>query len=361
MHDEAGKISWKAGHRFGHDVPVFGGVQRHGQAVIARETRRPHAGGENDLSGGDHAGVRFHPGDAAVSRENPGRAGVLEDLRAVHPCAGGQRPCHVQRIHLPVRRNQEGAKHVRAVHPGPDSGNFVRRQQPAFDLHPLRVIMGAAQLLQANAGESQVHRAVRPVSCGLARFLLQSPEEVRGVAGQFRLRAAFPQLPDESGGVPGGARRDLLAFDEHPRNALRSKVIERRATDDAAADDRDGRGGGELHDRILCNCPASGFSVPQPGLHAGFGTQPRPVLPAWKTSAGPDRTGKRIFVPFADHVNAVARDGDGAGTATGRRKPAMREPGPVTTEGPGRSRSGEARQSRADAAPQRRHRARTRG
>ena len=85
---------------------------------------------------------------------------------------------------------------------------------------------------------------LKPVACPVS-----ASSVVQQLGGVFRELGHPPrgaQLPDQAGGVPGGAAGELLALQQQDiGDAELGQVIGDRAADDAAADDHDVGAGGE--------------------------------------------------------------------------------------------------------------------
>ena len=98
---------------------------------------------------------------------------------------------------------------------------------------------------------------------GVAHFILQTAEKRRRILRQFGHILAYPQLPDQTGGVPRGARGQALAFKQY--NVLPAKigqVIGEAAADRAATNNHhpSGRGNGGGHGRSPRRWLAVAFS-----------------------------------------------------------------------------------------------------
>ena len=98
----------------------------------------------------------------------------------------------------------------------------------------------ALQFLETGIAQGDRDRAVLFEAGGLTGFGLQLLEQPRRVFGKLREIAGGAQLADKSGGMPGGARGQLLALEEHHvGDAELGEMIGERGADDAAANDHD--------------------------------------------------------------------------------------------------------------------------
>ena len=202
-----------------------------------RKTRGPHAASQHHCVRLDRAGLRLDARCAAIADEDAHGRRVLEQQGPVPPCAAGQCPCCIQRVHLSVGGHVKRAQHSFKVHMGPQGGGLLDREQMAFDLHPDSVVMGAAKLLHPHIGQSEVHASILLVARGLPGLGFKLAEEPCRVFRQFGLCRALPQLTHDPCGVPCRAAGNLPALQEH--GALDSslcQVIDGRAPDNPAPD-----------------------------------------------------------------------------------------------------------------------------
>ena len=201
------------------------------------KARRPHAPRQQHLLRGDHATVGFHATDTPVAGKDACGCGVFQHLRAARPCAFGHGLGDIQRVHLPIRGHEETAKHIVNPKMGIALQHLFGAQEMAFDLHPARVVLLAAQLFHPKIGQGHMQSAVLLVARGLTGFDLQLIEKPRGVTRQFGLARAFAQLAHNACRMPSRARGNGLAFQQdRRRHPFLGKVIQRRDTNDAAAD-----------------------------------------------------------------------------------------------------------------------------
>ena len=112
QHRQAAEV----GDRFGDDIKMLAGVQRHRHAGHAADTMRPHAGAIDDVVTGDAGRLAFmldgNAGDATVVLVDLQHLGLLDDARAVHARALGQRLGDIGRVALAVLGDEHGADHV---------------------------------------------------------------------------------------------------------------------------------------------------------------------------------------------------------------------------------------------------------
>ncbi len=230
----------QARDRLGDDVEVLGRMQRNRDAGGGAEPVRPHARGIDDELGLDVAGGRAHAGGAAGGDDDVRDLGILEDAGAAASRQPGQRLRGVDGIGLPILGQMHDADHIVRPHQRPQLAGLLRREQ--IDLQPeaARHRGAALQLFQpARIGGERQRSDLPEPGCVAAVFLeravelgrvLREPGEVVGGA----------QLAHQPGGVPGRARRQLLALEQDDiGDAAQGEMIGDAAADDAAADDDD--------------------------------------------------------------------------------------------------------------------------
>jgi hypothetical protein len=183
---------------------------------------------------------------------NGGDLGVLEDLGAARPRTLGQRHGGVDRIGLAVVGHEHGADQVFDVQQRIKLARFRRRDHLHLEAGHSRHRGAALELLEAIRVGGDPQAAVLLEAGGLAGLGFQPAIEVGGVdrqLGQVKRRA---QLSHQTGGMPGGAASELLAFQKDDvLPAQLGQVIGDRAADDAAADDDHPR----FAWKLVCHCP----------------------------------------------------------------------------------------------------------
>lgn len=93
------------------------------------EDMSPHAAGQQNLAGGDHAGVGGDAPHATVTDYQTCHPGILVYRRAERAGAFRQGNGHVQRVDLTVGGNEEGRPHIFDLDPRPFLGQFLTAQQ----------------------------------------------------------------------------------------------------------------------------------------------------------------------------------------------------------------------------------------
>ena len=214
------------------------GLERHGDACLGRQLATPQPRGEHDLLALDVAARRTDADHAPPVEDEPGDLGVLEDPYAALPGTLGQRHRDVDRVGPPLVGSPEAVDDVVGAHQRHQVGHLPRRQHLLGHPHRAHVRRLAAQALVGAGRRGQLEVAALAEPGGEPRLLLQPGVELGGVARhpqRILRRAAGDDLPRR---VPGGARGELLALEQHHvgRTQEREVVGDRRA-DHAAADD----------------------------------------------------------------------------------------------------------------------------
>ena len=223
---------------------MLAGVQGHGHPDGSGQIPGPHAAAENDGVGVDAPAIGLHAADAPSVVMNGGHLEILQDLRAALAGALGERLGDIDGVRIPVARDVNPADHVLEIDQGVPGMNLSRADDVHFKAEHLGHGGIAFELFHAPRGGGQRYRPALPEAGGLPGLGLQAAIQLRGVARQFRHVHALAELADESGGMPGGAARQLFALEKddiapaHP-----GQVVCNRAADDAAAhDDNSGPG-----------------------------------------------------------------------------------------------------------------------
>ena len=229
---------------------MLGRMQRHGDPGRAREIPRPHPGRQHDRAGTDLARVGTHAHSTTVLDHD-----YLLDLHPLdHACPAHPRPAgkgqrRIDRVGLPVLRQEDAADEIARLHervPGPDL-----RRPDHLDLEPEAPPHRGAALQLQEALDVRRHRErpVLPEPGRLPRLRLQRREQLGGVLRQLRHPPRRPQLAHEPGRVPRRPAGELPPLQEQDvGDAEPGQVVRDRAADDTAADDDDvgasGEGGG---------------------------------------------------------------------------------------------------------------------
>ena len=227
-------------HRLRHDVEVLRGVQRHRHVDALRQLMRPHSTGQQHALAGDVACAGAHADHAAVANQNILDRRVLERDGAALPGSLDQGRRDVERIDLPVRRDELPPEHVVDAQQGPALADFPGREVERRDAHALRGRYIAPHQLEPWRRQRDGHRAVLSIAGRLTGIRLERLEQPRRVLRQFGLRFGVAQLTDDSGRMPGRAAREPVPFEQDGiADAVLRQMVERGGADDAAADDHD--------------------------------------------------------------------------------------------------------------------------
>ena len=214
-------------HRYEGNVDANGGGEGAG----------PLPGADDHGFAFDASLVGYHRPDHAFLDLDALNLGVLTDRGAGHARAAGEGHRDVARVRLAVGGQEGGAHHVVDLHQWPQLLSLSRREQVhlqsealgggglALDLRPAFLVAGEAQ--------PTVHL---PPGC-LAGLGLEGAVELDRVAEQLGDVGARAQLADETGGMKGGARGELVLLDQHcVCEAQLGEVVRSGAADDAATD-----------------------------------------------------------------------------------------------------------------------------
>ena len=258
--------------RLGQQVVVLGGLQRDVHPGQLAKLPGPHPGAVDDVLGLDVAARRAHAGHRAAAGQEPGYRRALDDPRAAHPGAPGQRHRHVDRVHPAVGRDIEAGQHVIGPRQREQLGDLARRDlvhlhaaQPVERRDP--PVLLQPPRLDGQLDEPDLLQAGREPGLGL-----QPGVQVPGVHPQLgrglRGRAEGGHQP---GRVPGRAGGQPVALEQqHVGNPEVREVVGDRGPDDAAADDddtgpvRDGRGARHGH-ATLASARSAVLAAAPPG------------------------------------------------------------------------------------------------
>ena len=165
---------------------------------------------------------------------------MLEDLGAVLPSPAGQRRGQVGRVRLAVAGQPDRADEVVGLHHREALERLLRREQLALQVECRRRCRRTPKeghpVLRARDGD-----ATAPLEAGgQADLGLQLGVELGGVLHEPGAALVRTQLPHQTGGVPGGARRQLALLQDHDVGLTQlGQVVGDARPDDAAADDDD--------------------------------------------------------------------------------------------------------------------------
>ncbi len=190
------------------------------------------------MLGGDLALVGGDLPQPVVELLDGGDRGVAVDRGAAVACALGQRLGQVGGLDVAVIGVLDGAEQALGLAERPDFLDLFRRQDVDLDADRLGnagiihvfvpAVLGAGETDVGDLREADIH----------AGFLLQFLVELDRVFVDLADRIAHVEQGQQAGGVPGRARRQLLALDEHGIvPAFLGQVVERGNPYHAPADD----------------------------------------------------------------------------------------------------------------------------
>ena len=205
---------------------------------------------------------------------------ILDDLHALHPRALGHRQRHVRGVRLAVARDEIAELHVVHVQQRIELLGLGRRHHLALQPIVAHRRRQPPHFLRPRIRKRREQRTRALQASGNARFSLNALVEIGRVHGDALQRRARPALAQQPGGVPGGARCQLLAFEQHHvLPAELGEMVGDRAASHAAADD-DGAG-------LRGNRSGHGAGLEERGRGGRFWLEPRhPVRPqpGWSIS-----------------------------------------------------------------------------
>ncbi len=217
---------------------MLGGLERHGDAGLGRQLATPQPRGEHDLLALEVAPLGADADHPATVEDEVGDLGVLEDPYAALPGPLGHRHRHVDRVGPPLVGGPEAVDDVVGADQRHQVGHLARRQHVLGHPHRAHVRRLAAEALVGARRRGQLEVAASTEPGGEPRLLLQPRVQLGGVARHPQRvlgRAARDHL---SRRVPGGARGELLALQEHDVGRTEEReVVGDRRTDHAATDD----------------------------------------------------------------------------------------------------------------------------
>ena len=242
----------EARHRADVDHLVHGGRERNVRAGHLREQRAPHAAGDHDHLGLDHAARGVDAPDAAVLDVHRAHVRVGEHLQAaaLHPPLAHDR-AGAQGVDNGDGRAVEAAEQDRLVDVGHELLDLRRRDEPGrVDAPRLRRRHPPSQLLHPLLGARDLDAAALGVDAHLDVLPLRLERELGHL-----LRVVDRE--DEVGRVPGraaGVRQRAFVDLDDVGPAEPGEVVREAVADDAAAD-HDGAGlrGEVAHGMISCS------------------------------------------------------------------------------------------------------------
>ena len=238
---------------------MLGGLERHGDAGLGRHLAAPQTRGDHDLLALDVAALGADADHPAALEDEVGDLGVLEDPRAALPGTLGHRHRHVDRVGAPLVGRPEAVDDVVGAHQRHQVGHLARRQHVLGHPHRAHVRRLAAEALVGARRRGELEVAAAAEARGQPGLLLEPGVQLGGVARHPQRvlgRAAGDHL---TRGVPGGARGELLALQQHHVGRPQERqVVGDRRTDHAAADDDVLRPAGQVAGRRRRGAPRPG-------------------------------------------------------------------------------------------------------
>ena len=182
-------------------------------------------------------GVRT-PTTRVPVEDEVGDLGALEDPRSTLPRALGHRHRHVDRVGPALVGRPEAVDDVVGAHQRDEVGHLARRQHLLGHPHRAHVRRLAAEALVGARSRGELEVAALAEARGEPRLRLQPGIELGGVARHPQRVLRRAARDDLARRVPRGARRELLALQEHHvGRPEESEVIGDRGADHAATDD----------------------------------------------------------------------------------------------------------------------------
>ena len=181
------------GDRLGNQVVVLAGLQRHVYARHIADLAGPHAGAVHHELRRDIAAVGAHAGDLAVGLLDADDLGLLEDLRAAHAGALGERHGDVRRVDPAVVWKMKRRLHVGHIRQRPHGldlggGDFV-----ALHAKGARHGATAAHFMRLLRRHGQLDGTALDKPGGLPGFGFQPAIKVLRVFGELGLGFGISQ------------------------------------------------------------------------------------------------------------------------------------------------------------------------
>ena len=281
-------------HGAGDQVVVLGGLQRDAHPRAFTELTGPHARGVDDVLALDVPSGRAHADDRAVTGQDVDRGSSLQERRATHARALGQRHRDVHRVHAAVSRRVERCEDVVGA-----GGREQLADLPGADLVDVHTAVPVERrdppvLLEAPLVGRDLDQPDRSEARGPAGLGLEPGVQVLGVHAQLgRGLRGRPERDHQAGRVPRGPGRQAIALEQHcVRPARLGQAVGDRRADDPPADhdhacspgEAEGSGVGGGGDGVAGSCPGGGGSLV--GRHATTLVSLR--------SASPDTGSRRV-------------------------------------------------------------------
>ena len=234
------QIGMHAGDVLADDVEVLGGVQRHVDPRHGADLLGPLARAVDDDLGLDVTGVGPHTRSASrPSVDDVEHPDLLDHDGAAHAGALGQGEGQIGRVGLAVGGQPDGADEVVDPHDRIVLQRLFGGEQFAFHVERGGAGRGAAQLRHAVLGARHGNPAAPLVACRKSGFPFEFGVELGGVLHESGEALRGPQLSDQPGRVPGGARGELALFEQHDvGDAEFGEVVGDAGADHPTADDR---------------------------------------------------------------------------------------------------------------------------
>ncbi len=243
---ERRQVGRDAGDRLGDHVLVLHRGERHAHPGKAPERPGPLARTQHDDLGGDFALLGDDARDPAALSAKAGDGAAFDDPHTVLPRALGQRLGDVGGIGLAVGWQVRSPDQVGDVHQRPEILGFGGREQVHLEAEAVRGGRLALELDHPIGGAGEPQAAVHLPAARLAGLGLQPLVQLDAVLQELGHVGIGPELPDETGGVPGRAAGQLLSLEQHHLPpAEPGQMIGDRAAHDAAAYDHDPAVGGQ--------------------------------------------------------------------------------------------------------------------
>ena len=219
---------------------MLGCVERNRRTDLVAEFACPHSCRVDDRVCSDRAELRLHTSRATILREDALNLDVFENLHSCRARTLGQRLCDVDRVDDAVVRQVHTADEVVDTCERDEILHVLRSDDVDLESEHARRRRSALQFLESLFVRRDRYRAALLESGRLTRFLFERRKQIRRVLRESGEVVRGAKLADETRGMPGGARRQLLALKEdnigHP--AL-GEVVSHAATHDPTAHDDD--------------------------------------------------------------------------------------------------------------------------
>ena len=238
--------------RLRHQIEMLAGMKRQGHARLRRQIAAPHAAAIDDHVGGNLATLAARlpcgAGHFGPVVKDLRHLDALDDLRASHPRALGQRHRDIGRVALPVQRQMHRPHNVGNVQMRIQRLHLGRRNLLHVHVEGPRQGRLPVKLFLPRLGQRDGDGTDLPHPGGNARLLLQPDVKIGGILGQPRHVLACPQLPDQPRRMPGRAAGQPPALQQHDvAPAELGQMIGDRTAGDPAPDDDDTRVARNLH------------------------------------------------------------------------------------------------------------------